>query len=225
MAEEFHPNVLNGKARIGAEELRFAGSSFLRVSTTGRDLGPRLGRRETPDPSGVGERKRRSRFAAPCLPVPPAFLACGDPFTPVLWRPRVAGFLTEAPLVVRDKLCGNVYPVLFMQARGSVSLRMIPSSLVSKGRSKEGFSVYGLFDRTRSPAGRRCLKEWMLKPLRDVRAIHARQVSGGARRAPPTRLVTSVPGPHDFFAPPPPHPPVASQLPAPDPLSSTILDL
>lgn len=53
---------------------------------------------------------------------------------------------------------------------------MLSTPFDSKGRSKEGFSVFGLFDRTRSTAGRRCLKEWMLKPLRDVRAINSRQV-------------------------------------------------
>lgn len=45
-----------------------------------------------------------------------------------------------------------------------------------QGRSKEGFSVFGLFDRTRSVSGRRCLKQWMLKPLHDIHAITARQV-------------------------------------------------
>lgn len=48
-----------------------------------------------------------------------------------------------------------------------------------QGRSKEGFSVFGLFDQTKSGPGRRCLKEWMLKPLHDIAAISARQVRGG----------------------------------------------
>ncbi|CAN0266134.1 unnamed protein product, partial [Hapterophycus canaliculatus] len=45
-----------------------------------------------------------------------------------------------------------------------------------QGRSKEGFSLFGLFDRTKSMSGRRCLKEWMLKPLHNIAAISARQV-------------------------------------------------
>ncbi|CAN0375403.1 unnamed protein product [Laminaria digitata] len=51
-----------------------------------------------------------------------------------------------------------------------------PNVLSGKGRSKEGFSIFGLFDRTRSASGRRCLKEWMLKPLHDIEAIRIRQV-------------------------------------------------
>lgn len=36
--------------------------------------------------------------------------------------------------------------------------------------------MFGLFDRTKSVSGRRCLKEWMLKPLHNIAAISARQV-------------------------------------------------
>lgn len=36
--------------------------------------------------------------------------------------------------------------------------------------------MFGLFDRTKSASGRRCLKEWMLKPLHDIAAISVRQV-------------------------------------------------
>eukprot|EP00904_Undaria_pinnatifida_P009103 jgi/Undpi1/5322/HiC_scaffold_2.g00603.m1 len=50
-----------------------------------------------------------------------------------------------------------------------------PNVLSGKGRSKEGFSIFGLFDRTRSASGRRSLKEWMLKPLHDIDAIRVRQ--------------------------------------------------
>lgn len=52
-----------------------------------------------------------------------------------------------------------------------------------QGRSKEGFSVFGLFDQTKSASGRRCLKEWMLKPLHDIAAISARQVRIGLQQA------------------------------------------
>jgi len=40
---------------------------------------------------------------------------------------------------------------------------------------KEGFSLFTLLDRTKSKVGKQCLKEWMLKPLLDPRAIQERQ--------------------------------------------------
>lgn len=43
------------------------------------------------------------------------------------------------------------------------------------GNSKEGQSLFSLLDRTNSHAGRRQLKEWMLKPLRDIGDIKERQ--------------------------------------------------
>lgn len=47
----------------------------------------------------------------------------------------------------------------------------------SKGTNiiKEGFSLFTLLDRTKSKVGKQCLKEWMLKPLLDPRAIEERQ--------------------------------------------------
>lgn len=42
-------------------------------------------------------------------------------------------------------------------------------------KAKEGHSLFSLLDRTRSHAGRELLKDWMLKPLRDVGEITARQ--------------------------------------------------
>ena len=44
-----------------------------------------------------------------------------------------------------------------------------------EGRSKEGFSLYSLLDRTNSMGGRKLLRQWMLKPLFDIDAIKARQ--------------------------------------------------
>ncbi|CAN0289925.1 unnamed protein product, partial [Phaeothamnion confervicola] len=42
-------------------------------------------------------------------------------------------------------------------------------------RSKEGFSIFGVYDRTISKPGRRCLKQWMLKPSLDLAVINSRQ--------------------------------------------------
>ena len=49
--------------------------------------------------------------------------------------------------------------------------------LIAKGRgnSKEGFSLFTLLDRCKSKVGRQCLREWMLKPLLDVKQIQNRQ--------------------------------------------------
>jgi DNA mismatch repair ATPase MutS len=43
------------------------------------------------------------------------------------------------------------------------------------GKSKEGFSLFSLLDRTKSHAGSRMLREWMLKPLADTESIERRQ--------------------------------------------------
>jgi DNA mismatch repair protein MSH5 len=50
-----------------------------------------------------------------------------------------------------------------------------PEVIKGVGRSKEGFSLFGLFDRTRSLPGRQCLREWMMKPFCDKERIASRQ--------------------------------------------------
>lgn len=50
-----------------------------------------------------------------------------------------------------------------------------PNVISGKGRSKEGFSLYALLDQTHSRPGRACLREWMLRPLRQPEAIVRRQ--------------------------------------------------
>ncbi len=51
-----------------------------------------------------------------------------------------------------------------------------PNVISGRGQSKEGFSIFALLDQTRSRPGRKCLKEWMLKPLRSVDRIVQRQL-------------------------------------------------
>ena len=50
-----------------------------------------------------------------------------------------------------------------------------PSQIKGKGRSKEGFSVFAVFDRTNSSGGRRTLREWFRSPLADAARICSRQ--------------------------------------------------
>ncbi|CAM9117808.1 unnamed protein product [Pylaiella littoralis] len=64
-----------------------------------------------------------------------------------------------------------------LRSLGIMAEEFHPNVLSGKGRSKEGFSLFGLFDQTKSASGRRRLKEWMLKPLHDIAAISARQDS------------------------------------------------
>lgn len=45
------------------------------------------------------------------------------------------------------------------------------------GRSKEGFSLFGIFDRTNSIIGRKLLKEWMLKPFKNKKLIDNRLIT------------------------------------------------
>ncbi len=44
-------------------------------------------------------------------------------------------------------------------------------------KSKEGFSLFALLDRTKSKAGRERLRQWMAKPLRDIVKIQQRHVA------------------------------------------------
>lgn len=50
-----------------------------------------------------------------------------------------------------------------------------PNVIKGKGRSKEGFSLFGLFDRTHSLPGRQRLRNWMTCPFRDKARILHRQ--------------------------------------------------
>jgi DNA mismatch repair protein MSH5 len=50
-----------------------------------------------------------------------------------------------------------------------------PNVISGRGKAKEGFSLFALLDQTHSLPGRKCLKEWMLRPLRSVRGIRERQ--------------------------------------------------
>ena len=50
-----------------------------------------------------------------------------------------------------------------------------PSQIKGIGKAKEGFSLFGLWDRTRTRGGRRCLREWFGAPLACPDAIQARQ--------------------------------------------------
>ena len=49
-----------------------------------------------------------------------------------------------------------------------------PSMLKGRGKSKVGFSVHGLLDRTVSKPGSQLLKSWMRQPLVDVHTITMR---------------------------------------------------
>ena len=51
---------------------------------------------------------------------------------------------------------------------------MHPSCVKGQGRSKEGFSLLSLLDRTRSLLGRRLLKQWMLKPSTNLKELACR---------------------------------------------------
>jgi hypothetical protein len=51
------------------------------------------------------------------------------------------------------------------------------------GQSKEGFSVFGIFNQCVSPMGKRLLRLWFRRPIIHLEAIQDRQVS--ARSSPP----------------------------------------
>ena len=49
-----------------------------------------------------------------------------------------------------------------------------PSTIKSVGRSKEGFSIFNLLDKTVTRQGRRVLRQWVLQPLQSLPQIHQR---------------------------------------------------
>lgn len=61
------------------------------------------------------------------------------------------------------------------QALEIFAVEQHPSLVKGVGRAKEGFSLLSLLDNTVSPTGRRMLREWMLRPLKDVAEISCRQ--------------------------------------------------
>ena len=52
-------------------------------------------------------------------------------------------------------------------------------SYKGKGKNKEGYSLFSLFDRTKSHPGREKLKDWMMKPVRELSIISHRQYGIG----------------------------------------------
>lgn len=62
-----------------------------------------------------------------------------------------------------------------------------PNVIKGPGRSKEGFSLFGLFDRTHSQSGRQKLKEWMLMPYYDKAKILYRQAGVALMSRPSNR--------------------------------------
>ncbi|CAG9313704.1 unnamed protein product [Blepharisma stoltei] len=49
-----------------------------------------------------------------------------------------------------------------------------PSKINNAGRSKEGLSIFGLFDNTCTTQGRKKLRQWLLRPLGEISEINAR---------------------------------------------------
>ncbi len=49
-----------------------------------------------------------------------------------------------------------------------------PSVIKGRGREKEGFSIFGLMDRTKCAMGRKMLRQWFLKPSRNIDLISER---------------------------------------------------
>ncbi|CAM9928524.1 unnamed protein product [Ascophyllum nodosum] len=86
-----------------------------------------------------------------------------------------SGTVTVATVRQLDNSRSMFIDAMALRSLGIMAEEFHPNVLSGKGRSKEGFSVFGLFDRTRTASGRRCLKEWMLKPLYDIGDINARQ--------------------------------------------------
>lgn len=84
-------------------------------------------------------------------------------------------------VAVRDIVRGNLSLYLHVPPATLSALHIFATErhplLAAKGtgRSKEGFSLFSLMDKTKSRIGRQRLREWMLKPLVDVGAIVNRQ--------------------------------------------------
>ena len=85
----------------------------------------------------------------------------------------------SAVLPVRDIVCFRLDDFMAIDA---VSLRALqictqeehPSQIAGAARAKEGFSLYGILNRTYSTVGRRQLKRWMLKPVMDCAELERR---------------------------------------------------
>ena len=62
----------------------------------------------------------------------------------------------------------------------------------SYSKSKEGFSIYTLLDRTKSSGGKERLRQWMMQPLRDVAKIRERHIAIELFLHPYSRVSTSL---------------------------------
>lgn len=87
------------------------------------------------------------------------------------------GLLMSSLALVRERALAGFLTVdeSSMAALGIFSLEAHPNRMMGTGGAKEGLSVFGLFDTTLTPAGKRLLRAWFKRPLVDVQAVCERQ--------------------------------------------------
>jgi DNA mismatch repair ATPase MutS len=88
--------------------------------------------------------------------------------------------LDQGKILIAAIMQFPIIPYLRMDSSAYSSLQIFsedfhPNWIGGKGQSKEGFSMYGLFDRTHSVLGRKKLRDWMTKPFCDLPKILERQ--------------------------------------------------
>lgn len=90
-------------------------------------------------------------------------------------------YLLDDRIIINDILPFPDHSYLQMDMNSFRALQIFcedihPNWIRGKGKNKEGFSIFALFDRTKSLIGRKKLREWMLKPFVNRDKILSRHV-------------------------------------------------
>lgn len=79
-----------------------------------------------------------------------------------------------------DYLCRNAcchsWQCLHLEPNATLQEERHPSAM-GVGQSKEGFSIFGVFNKCVSPMGKRLLKLWFRRPIINLTVLNDRQAS------------------------------------------------
>jgi len=105
-----------------------------------------------------------------------------------------AGFVVISTLRHLDLILSMYIDTQSMKALEIFTHEGHPNIIKSRGQGKEGFSLFGLFDRTMSSPGRARLRAWMKQPFYDKERIVQRQDGVGLTSRPENLDIMQVIG-------------------------------
>ncbi|CAZ86442.1 unnamed protein product [Tuber melanosporum] len=128
-------------------------------------------------------------------------VGCSGAVLTYLQRKQAATSLTDRVVSVANLEMWSMNNTMFVNADTMCALQIFedeshPNFLMQgpHGRGKEGLSLFGIMNLTRSPLGHTMLKQWFLRPSLSIEAINERQDSISAFLRPDVSHMTQVIG-------------------------------